>query len=75
LKFQIEKRGLRRFEMQPVFTQVGEDTIIGSTQWVDAAGVRDSRCMVLTIRDGKIADMQACASLRQAKRFARRVRS
>jgi hypothetical protein len=75
LKFQIEKRGLQRFEMQPALTQVGEDTIIGSTQWVDADGVRESRCHVLTIRDGRIADMQACTSLRQAKRFARRVRS
>jgi hypothetical protein len=61
--------------MQPAFTQVGEDTIIGSTQWMDAEGVRESRCIVLTIHDGKIADMQACASMRQAKRFARRIRS
>jgi hypothetical protein len=61
--------------MQPSFTQVGEDKLIGSTQWVDANGVHESRCIVLTIHDGKIADMQACASLRQAKRFARRVPS
>jgi hypothetical protein len=75
LKSQIENRGLAQFEMQPAFTQIGEDTIIGSTQWVDADGVRGSRCIVLTIEDGKISDMQACASMRQAKRFARRVRS
>ena len=61
--------------MQPVFTEVGKDTIIGSTQWEDAEGIRETRCIVLTVRDGRIADMQACASMRQAKRFARRVRS
>ena len=75
MKFQIEKRGLRRFEMQPTFTQVGEDTLISSTHWVNADGARESRCYVLSIRNGKIADMQACASMRQAKRFARRARS
>ena len=72
---QIENRGLAQFDLQPAFTQIAEDTIIGSTQWEDADGVRESRCIVLTIQDGKIADMQACASMRQAKRFARRVRS
>ena len=61
--------------MQPVFAQVGEDKIIGSAQWVDTDGVHESRSFVLTIAAGKIADMQACASMRQAKRFARRVRS
>ncbi len=75
MKSQIDNRGLHRFEMQPVFTEVGKDTIIGSTQWEDAEGIRETRCIVLTVRDGRIADMQACASMRQAKRFARRVRS
>ena len=60
--------------MQPALTQVGEDKLIGAAEWKDDAGARESRCFVLTIRDGKIADMQACASMRQAKRFARRVR-
>ena len=59
--------------MQPVFTPVGDDKIICSAEWGDAN--RESRWIVLTIDDGKIADMQACASMRQAKRFARRVRS
>jgi hypothetical protein len=75
LRFQIEKPGLPRFEVRPSFTQVGDDTIIGSTEWVDADGARESRYYVLTIRKDKIADMQACASWRQAKRFARRVHS
>jgi hypothetical protein len=61
--------------MQPSFTQVGNDTIIGSTQWEDADGVRESRYIVLSIDDGKIIDMQACGSMREAERFARRVRS
>ena len=59
--------------MQPVFTPVGDDKIICSAEWGDA--VRESRWIVLTIANGKIADMQACASMREAKRFARRVRS
>ena len=61
--------------MQPAFTQVGEDQLIGWTQWEDADGVRESRSVVLTIEEGKISDMQVCASMREAKRFARRVRS
>ena len=75
MESQLENRGLHRFELQPAFTQVGEDQLIGTTQWMDADGVRESRSVVLTIRDGKIADMQVCASMREAKRFARRVRS
>ena len=75
MESQLENRGLHRFEMRPAFAQVGEDQLIGSTQWVDADGVRESRSVVLTIRDGKIADMQVCGSMREARRFARRVRS
>jgi ketosteroid isomerase-like protein len=72
LAFQIEKRGERRIEVQPEFTQVGEDKIIGSSQWMGADGVRQERFQVLTLRDGKIVDMQGCASRRAAERFARR---
>jgi hypothetical protein len=72
LKFQIQKRGERRIEVQPEFKQVGENKIIGSTQWIGADGRRQERFQVLTLRDGKIADMQGCASRREAERFARR---
>jgi hypothetical protein len=72
LAFQIEKRGERRIEVQPEFTQVGESKIIGSTQWMGADGVRQERFQVVTLRDGKIVDMQGCASRRAAERFARR---
>ena len=72
MAFQIEKRGERRIEVQPEFTQVGENKIIGSTQWMGADGVRQERFQVLTLRDGKIVDMQGCASRRAAERFARR---
>ena len=57
--------------MQPEFIQVG-DKIIGSTTWLADDGRRQERYQVLTLRDGKIVDMQGCASLRQAERFARR---
>ena len=71
MTFQTRKRDERRIEIQPAFVQVG-DKIIGSTQWVGADGRRQERFQVLTLRAGKIVDMQGCASLRQAERFARR---
>jgi hypothetical protein len=72
LESQIEQRGVHQFEMDPSFTELGGDRIMGVTRWVNADGSRDQRQFVLTIHDGKIADMQACSSQRQAKRFARR---
>jgi hypothetical protein len=71
LRFQIQKRGGRRLEVQPEFVQVG-DKIIGSTHWLDADGRRQERFQVITLREGKIADMQGCSSRREAERFARR---
>ena len=55
----------------PEFTVVG-DKIIGSTAWTEADGRRVERFQVLTIRDGKIIDMQGCKSRRAAERFARK---
>lgn len=71
MRFQIEKRGERRIAVQPEFTQVG-DKIIGSTQWLGADGRRHERFQVLTLRGGKIVDMQGCASRRDAELFASR---
>ena len=71
MKFQIKKRGERRIEVQPEFTQVGDNKIIGSTQWMGADGRRHERFQVLTLRDGKIVDLQGCVSRRAAERFAR----
>ncbi len=61
--------------MRPKFAQVSDDKIIGSSSWLDPSGQRQERYQVLTIRDGKIADMQVCGSRRQAKRFANRTRA
>ena len=72
MRFQIQKRGGRRLEVQPEFVQVGDDKIIGSTQWLGADGRRQERFQVITLREGKIADMQGCSSRREAERFARR---
>jgi hypothetical protein len=72
LQHQIDKLGRQGFEMRPTFAQVTDDRIIGSSWWLDPDGHRQERHQVLTIRDGKIADMQVCASRRQAKRFAKR---
>jgi hypothetical protein len=70
LTFQIKKRGERRIEVQPDFVQVGDNKIIGSTRWMGADGIRHERYQVLTLRDGKVIDMQGCASRRAAERFA-----
>ena len=72
MQSQIEKRGLHGFEMRPRFARIGDDTIVGSSSWLDAEGGRQERWHVLTIRDDRIADMQVCGSWRQAKRFANR---
>jgi hypothetical protein len=53
---------------------VGEDRVIGSTRWLNPDGETHERFQVLTIRDGKIADMQGCNSRREAERYARRHR-
>jgi hypothetical protein len=70
LEFQINKRE-RPVEVQPEFTMVG-DKVIGSTMWTNDDGRRQERYQVLTIRDGKIADLQGCRTRREAERFARR---
>lgn len=72
MTFQIRKRGQRRIAVQPAFTQVGDNKIIGTTQWLGADGRRHERFQVLMLRDGKIIDMQGCTTRRQAERFARR---
>lgn len=74
MTFQIRKRGGHQIQVQPEFTRVGEDVIIGSSQWLGADGARQERYQVLTLRDGKIVDLQGCATRRQAERFARRKR-
>lgn len=71
MQFAIGKRGGRPRTIEPELVQVGEDTIIASSSWLDADGRRQERFQVLTIRDGKIADMQGFTSLRQAERFAK----
>jgi hypothetical protein len=74
LTFQIRKRGDNRIDVQPEFSRVGDDVIIGSTQWTSESGARQERFRVVTVRDGKIVDMQGCATRRQAERFASRRR-
>jgi hypothetical protein len=54
-------------------TQVGESQVIGSAQLIDGEGQpRVSNPVVITFRDGKIRDMQGCASQREAEQFAHR---
>jgi hypothetical protein len=71
LQFQAAKRGGRPPAVQPEFEVVGE-RVLGSTLWTDEQGRRQERYQVLTIRDGKIVDLQGFTSRRAAERFARR---
>ena len=75
MRLAIEMRAGRTPPVEPEFTLVGDDMIIGSTVWVDGDGRRSDLFQVVTVRDGKIADMQDCATRRQAERFARRRRA
>jgi hypothetical protein len=70
LEFQIKQRQGRRLDVQPEFTLIGDNKVIGSTSWLDEGGRRQERYQVLTFRDGKIIDMQGCTSRRAAERFA-----
>jgi len=72
LAFQIQKRGRQKVEVQPEFEQVGANVVIGSTHWMDVEGRRQERFQVITLRDGMIADLQGCASRREAERRAKR---
>ena len=74
MQLQVGKRGGRTPRVRPEFSVVGDDRIIGSTVWLDDEGRRIERFQVLTIRDGKIADLQGCETRREAERFARRRR-
>jgi hypothetical protein len=74
LQLQIQKRGNRRVEVEPEFRQVGTDTIIGSASWTGGDGRRQERFQVITLREGKIVDVQGCRTLREAARYARRRR-
>jgi hypothetical protein len=71
LKFQLAKRADRPIDAQPEFTLVGEDKVIASTRWT-APGTERETFAVLTLRDGKITDMQGCRTRKEAERFARR---
>jgi ketosteroid isomerase-like protein len=72
LKHQIQKRADNHLAVRPEFAQVGDDKIIGSSEWMGTDGRRHVRYQVLTFRDGKIVDLQGCASRRDAERFARK---
>ena len=75
MQLAIEKRGGRTPPVGPEFTFVGDDMIMCSTIWVSDDGRSSDLFQVLTVRDGKIVDMQDGATRRQAERFARRRRT
>jgi len=55
------------------FARVGDDKVIGTAQLRDAEGrLRGRNPVVITFRDGKIVDMQGCATRVEAEQYARR---
>jgi ketosteroid isomerase-like protein len=55
------------------FVAAGDDTVVGTGHLTSQEGMPwESNPVVITFRDGKIADMQDCATRREAERFARR---
>jgi len=71
LRHQITKRADNRRRVRPEFRQVATDTILGSTEWMGTDGRRQVRYQVLTVRGGKIVDIQGCRTRREAERLAR----
>lgn len=69
LAFGIEKRGGGSI-VRREFQRAGDDRVIGSAMRL--GDEPQERYVVLTIREGKIADMQGCRSRLEAARFARR---
>jgi ketosteroid isomerase-like protein len=55
------------------FARVGDDKVIGTAQLRSEDGkLRQRNPVVITFRDGRIVDMQGCASRLEAEQFARR---
>jgi hypothetical protein len=55
------------------FARAGDDKVIGTAQLRDAEGrLRVRNPVVITFREGKIVDMQGCATRVEAEQFARR---
>jgi hypothetical protein len=55
------------------FARVGDDKVIGTAQLRDDDGkLRGRNPVVITFQDGKIVDMQGCATRGEAEQFARR---
>jgi len=73
LRFAIEKRGGAAGIAEGTdYIRVADDRVIGSTHWHDPEGRHHESHHVLTLRVGKIVDMQGCRTRRAAERFARR---
>lgn len=54
------------------FARVGDDKVIGTAQLRDDDGkLRQRNPVVISFRDGKIVDIQGCASRLEAEQFAR----
>jgi hypothetical protein len=71
LASRISERAGRRLEARTDFIRAGADKIIGTTVLLDERGRRQERYGVLTLRNGRIVEMQGCRSRRAAERFAR----
>jgi len=61
------------FAASVLLARLGDDKVIGTAQLRDAEGkLRGRNPVVITFRDGRIVDMQGCATRVEAEQFARR---
>ena len=70
LSHQIRKRNGKTIDRSPEFRQVG-DKIIGTLDWMNVDGTRQTRYHVLTVNGGKIVAMRCYGTRLDAERFIR----
>jgi ketosteroid isomerase-like protein len=71
LRLGLASRGGGEFVRDLELQSVGYDRVIGSADWPAPDGGRERRYQVLTVRDGKIIDIQGCSSAEEADEYAR----
>lgn len=75
MQYAIERKATGRFRLPQEYEELDGGMVLAHSEWDVPEGGSESRHIVLTLREGRIADMQGFATRREALRFARRRRS
>jgi len=70
LRLGLARRGGAEFVRDLELKRVGEDRVVGSADWLASDGGRQRRYQVLTVRDGKIVDIQGCSTAEEVEEYA-----